>query len=253
MANIESNGHLAWLAGPDSGITEAHWNSGPSLAELQSLENLSGGVKVDGTDFGLEASDQADDRSFADQAGAQSRGPMNASGNIEVYTPGRGDDSSIHARAYDTFTKPRTTLAVAQRPVVPQGAAVAPGQEVNVLRVETDARTHNRNDVSRTVGVGLVFKGQALVNYVVPAAVPTAPVAAPSSLTVGLGDAGFLKVTYQGRDVTNGVTYIADDETIASVTPGGVVVGVGVGTTSISYSYPGAAAPASTIAVTVEA
>lgn len=79
MSNpVMTNNHLAWLFGPESALTEEQWVEGPSLAAVQSLTNLSAAVKVDGTDFNVEASEQVDDRSFADQAGAQSRGPVQA-------------------------------------------------------------------------------------------------------------------------------------------------------------------------------
>lgn len=250
-ATVISNGHLAWFAGPDSAISEANWNSGPTLAQLQTLVNHSAGIKIDGTDFGAEASDQVDDRSFADQAGAQSRGFQNASGSLEVYVPGEGDTTSAHAKAYDTFTKPRTRLALAQRAVKAQSAAIAPGDEINLFRVETDSRQHNRNDASRTTGVGLVYKGVSHINYIVPASTPTAPTASKSTVAVAVGDAAFVDITYQGRNVTAGAKYISSNEAVATVTPGGTILGVGAGTATITYSIPGGAAPASGITVTV--
>lgn len=244
-STVVSNGHVTWLAGPDSAISESGWNDGPSLAELQSLVNLSAGVKIDGTDFSNEASDQVEDRSFADQAGAQARGPVNAGGSIEVYTPGEGDTTSIHAQAYETFATPRSKLALVQRLVAQQGADVVAGDEVNIYRVETDSRSHNRNDASRTVGAGLNFNGTALVGYVVPSATPSAPSASTDTISVAPGDVDFIAVTHEGRNVTVGATYISSNENVATVTPGGVVYGVSAGSTTIQVQVPGSSGPAS--------
>lgn len=241
--SVMTNGHFAWFAGPDSTISEANWDSGPTLAQLQVLENYSATIKIDGTDFGLEASEQVEDRSFADQAGAQSRGAMQASGSVELYTPGRDDTSSINAQGWGVFATPRTKLAIAQRPVAPQGTALAAGDEINVFRVITDAGTHNRNDASRTLGTSLILQDDLHVNYIVPSSTPTAPAVTPAGpLAVGVGDVEFITVAYEGRNITVGATYVSSDETVARVTNNGIVYGVAAGTADITVSYPGAAA-----------
>lgn len=247
MANTEviTTGHVGWIAGPDAAISETNWADGPTFSEIASLDNVSGGVKIDGTDWNVEASEQVDDRSFADQAGAQSRGPLQASGSIEVYTPGKGDTSSIHATTYEVFQAPRTKLALGQRFVKPQGAAIAAGDEVNLFRVITDARQHNRNDASRTVGIGLVFQDDAWINYIVPASTPVAPtVAAQNSVDLGtlsVDDIAFLKVTYHGRNITLGATYTSSDESVFTVSSAGIIIATGAGTAELLVSYPGAA------------
>lgn len=251
--SVMTNGHLGWFAGPDSAITDAHWDSGPTLAELQTLQNYSGTVKVDGTDFNVEASEQVEDRSFADQAGAQSRGAAQASGSIEIYTPGKNDTTSINAKGWDTFATPRTKLALAQRPVKAQGAPIAAGDELNVYRVQTDAGTHNRNDASRTLGTTLLLQDDIHINYIVPAAVPTAPTITPSGpQDLAEDEVLFLKVSYQGRNITAGAKYTSSDESVAVVTNHGIVIGVGAGIAEITVSYPGAA-EAEPIEVTVGA
>lgn len=238
---VMTNGAFAWYAGPDSAISDAHWVAGPTLAELLTLVNHSKGVKVDGTDFALGASEQGEDRSFADQAGAKSRGVMTASGSIEVYTPGRGDTTSPEAKAYDTFGTTRTRLAVLQRPVVPNDTALAAGQEVNIFRVITDDRQHNRNDSSRTLGMGLVLQGNVFANYIIPAAIPT-QVTVTGGDDITVGDVLFLKAVYHGRNVTAGATYLSSDEGVVKVTPGGVILGVAAGTATVTVSVPGSAA-----------
>jgi hypothetical protein len=254
--DISTTGNVAWFAGPDSAIPDAAWSSGPTLAQLLTLLNVSAGVKIEGTDFGVEASEQVDDRSFADQAGAQSRGPVQASGSIEVYTPGKGDNSSAHAVAYNTFSTPRTRLALGQRFAKPQSSPLVAGDEVSLFRVQTDARQHNRNEASRTLGVGLVFQDNALLNYIVPAATPQSPTVAIQggiSLTTGFttGKIAMLKVTYHGRNITAGAVYSSSNESVFTVSKGGVIVAVGPGTAQLNVSYPGAGTVAAqTVTVT---
>src|SRR5690606_5566347 len=135
--------------------------------------------------------------SFADQAGAQSRGALQASGSLELYTPGKGDTTSINALGWNTFATPRTKLALAQRPVAPQGTAIAAGDEINVFRVITDGGTHNRNDASRTLGTTLLLQDDIHINYIVPSSTPTAPTVSPAGpVALAEGEAEFLEVAY---------------------------------------------------------
>jgi hypothetical protein len=242
MTAVMTNGHVAHLAGPDSAISDAHWVTGPTLAELQTLKNVSGATKVDGTDFNVESSEQVDDRSFADQAGAQSRGPLQASGNIEIYTPGRGETTGIVAETWDILGSPRTRLAYAQRFVKPQAAAIAAGDEINAFRVITDDRQHNRNDASRTLGRGMVLQDNALINYIVPSAIPTEVAVTPAGpITLEPNETAFLKATYEGRNVTAGAEYVSSDESVFIVTQNGIIIAVGEGTATLTVNILGGA------------
>lgn len=238
-----TNNKFAWLAGPSTAIPATNWTSGPTLSQVQSLLNISEAVKIDGSDFGLESSEQTDDRSFVDAAGSQSRSYNAASGNIEIYTPAKGDTSSIYVSAWNALSKPRTKVIIGQRPVKASSAAIAAGDEVNLFSVMTDERVHNRNDSSRTLGIGLLPQGDILVNYIVPAGTPTAPVVSGSTglATAAVGTPIFLKVAYQGRNITIGAKYVSSNEAVFKVRHG-IVIPVGTGTATLTVSYPGAAA-----------
>jgi hypothetical protein len=224
----QSNNKVGWFVGPDNAIPNARWVSGPTLADLTALLNISTATKIDGTDFGLEASEQSEDRSFTDAAGAQSRSFDSASGNIEIYTPGKGDNSSIYAQTWSAMSKPRTKLALAQRFIKLAPTPLAAGDEINVFRVQTDARQHNRNDSSRTLGIGLVLQDDILVNYIVPSATPNPVVVAAQggsniATAAALGSIHFLRATYEGRNVTVGTTWVSSNENVATVTRHGIV------------------------------
>ena len=251
MTAALSNGNVRWGAGADTAISDAHWAAGPVLTELASLLNITPAVKIDGTDFAPQASDQVEDRSFADKAGAQSRGFAQASGSIEIYTPGKGDTSSIEAQTWSIVSPNRERLAILQRIGVPQETALAAGDEVNVARVITDDRKHNRNDASRTLGVGLVLQDFILVNYIIPSATANPVTVSPAGpLSVSVGTPKFLKATYEGRNVTVGAQWVSDNEAIFKVTSNGIIIPVAAGTANLTVSVLGSAA-GSAIAVTV--
>ena len=226
--------------GPESAISE--WD-GPSLADLQSLTNISEALKIDDTDFNIEASDQSDDRSFTDAAGAQSRSFNQASGNVEAFTPAPGD-TGIAKTTRDILKTARTLLAHVQRPVAVATQPIAAGDEVNVFRVISDGGQHGGSDVSRTYGTNLVLQDDMLVNYIVPSSVPNPVVltAVGGSPAVSVGEVLFLKAAYEGRNVTSGAVYTVDDPTKAEVTNHGAVIGKAAGTVEVTCTVPGSAA-----------
>ena len=246
MTDIKSlsNNKVAWFVGPSTAIPAINWTTGPTLAQLQTLLNISEATKIDGTDFGLEASDQSDDRSFVDAAGSQSRSFDQASGNIEIYTPAAGDVSSIYVQAWNAISKTRTKLVLGQRMVKSASSAIAAGDEINLFSVMTDDRQHNRNDVSRTLGIGLLPQGNILSNYIVPATTPAAITVAPQGgkvfTALVAGVPAFTKVTYQGRNITIGAKYVSSNEAVFQVRHG-VVIPIAAGTATLTVSYPGAA------------
>ena len=249
----QSNKRVGWFVGPDNSISEANWVAGPSLAELQSLLNISQETKFDGTDFGLEASEQSEDRSFMDAAGAQSRSSDSASGNIEIYTPSKGETSGLRVQTWVALAKPRTKVAIGQRFITDAGTPIAAGQVLNVFRAITDDRQHNREDVSRTLGIGLVLQDNLLSNYIVPSAVPTEVEISPAGpISVTMGEPFYLRAEYEGNNVTVGADYVSSDESIFVVTRHGIVIPVAPGTANLTATIAGSAV-GTPVAVTVAA
>jgi len=248
---VLSNQNLAWYLGPSSSIPDANWASGPTLTQLQTLVNDSVAVSTSGTNFNFQSSSSVADRSFADAAGSESRSYAQCGGKVNVYTPGKGDTSSAYYTTYSTLKTTRTKLAVMMRPVVGQATALAAGDEVNLFCVLTDGRTHQRSDSSRTLEVDLLPQDFMIANYIVPASTPTAPAVSPSgALTATVGTPKFLKVTYQGRNITVGATYVSSNVNIFDITNHGIIIPKAAGTATLTVSYPGAAA-LSAISVTV--
>lgn len=209
---VTSNQRIMWRLGPDSGIT---WTA-PTLAQVAALDHLSDAIKIDGTDYNIEASEQQDDRSFADAAGSQSRGFAQFGGTIAGFTPPQNDSTSNFAKAHALLATPRVKLAVAQRFVESIALAPAAGQEWTISRVMTDSEEQVRGEVSYSYATGLQPQDDILVNYILPSAVPTAVTITPSAAITdaAVGDIIFVKAAYEGRNVTAGAEWASSDETV---------------------------------------
>jgi len=96
-SKILSNQRVTVLAGLSSGI--ASWTA-TSLANLEALTNVSGAVNWNSFDLNIQASEQSDDRTLTDGAGAQSRGYTNFGGTLELVHPKPDDTTSVFRQAY---------------------------------------------------------------------------------------------------------------------------------------------------------
>ncbi|GAB2699485.1 hypothetical protein BKA24_001807 [Microbacterium marinum] len=247
-ATIVSNKRIGWFVGPDTTI--ADWEK-PSLANVQALTNYSPAIRTDGTDFGLQATEMTDDRSFADEAGAQALGYSAFGGNVSSFIPAAADTASVVRQAHTTFKKPRTKLAVAQRFGVPEAQPIAAGDEINLFRVITDAENVERRQTGYSTTTELVDQDDHLVNYIVPPAV-AASVTVTGASGGAVGSVGLLAAEYQGHAITVGAQWVSSNPAVATVHPGGVVEYLSAGTAQITAAYPGAATSANkAITVTV--
>ncbi len=246
---VLSNRRVGIHVGADTEI--GSWEA-TSLADAQALTNISEAVKFDGLDFNVEGSDQADDRSLTDEAGAQSRSYSQFGGNVEAFTPQPGDTSSILRVAKGIIDIPRERLALLQRFVKLNHLPLAAGDEVSIFHVATDGHAHHRSETSYSYGVNMVPRDDCLLNYILPSTVPTSVVATPATDSIAVGEVSRLKVAYEGRNITIGATYSSSDSTKAEVTKHGCVIGKAAGAVVITVDYPGAGAP-DTVAITVTA
>lgn len=249
---VLSNGRVGLFAAPDTAISD--WEEGPTLAEATAFQNYSEATKWDGFDFNIEASEQSDDRSLTDGAGAQSRSFSQFGGAVALFTPKPDDTTSILRQARNTFATPRTRLNVMTRTVKANTAAIAPGDEVNVYRVITDAKSEQRGDVSYSYTSNLRPQDKIGVNRIIPSSTPTAVTltVANGGLSAAIGVPLRLRAAYEGRNVTIGARYVSSNPLVASVDKHGIVLRHTAGTASITATYPGSAAGAATT-VTVTA
>lgn len=234
---VLSNQRVTVLAGPAAGI--ADW-SDPLLSELNALTNVSGAVNWDSFDLNIKASDQKDDRTLTDGAGAQSRSPYtNFGGVLELVHPRVDDLASVYRTAYNIFATPRIELVVAVRYGKLNSLAAAAGDVWTIYHVITDATAFGKNDVSRWYKITLVAQDDVAVGFIVPAASPTAVTITVVDNTVAVGDLVFASAAYQSHDITKSATWISSDETkLVQVHPG-IFKAVATGTPTLKGHYPG--------------
>ena len=238
MSNkVLSNQRVTVIAGLSSGIADFKH---PTLAELVALKNVSAAVNWNSFDLNIRASDQQDDRTLTDAAGAQSRGFTNFGGNLEFVHPRVDDSASIYRQAYNLFSTPRVELVVAVRYGKKNSLAPAEGDKWNIFRVVTDAPAIGQNDVSKNYRVTLVPRDDVLPNYIVPASTPEAIVQTILDASVTVGDLIFVSAAYEGWDITKSADMVSSDETkMVRVAPG-IFLAVAAGSPTVKSKYPGA-------------
>lgn len=201
--------------------------------------NVSGAVRWDGTDFGIQESDQEDDRYLDDDASATTRGFSQFGGAVALGYPKPTDTTSIARQAYNLVKTQRTKLLAIVRIGPLNTAPLAVGDFINTYRVMVDGFNPDTEGTgSYAYVINLLPQGD-VYPYVLPS------VAAPTAVTVtGTGPTAvnghaLLRATYQGRDVTVGATWLTSSPTTVSVDNRGVVTGLAAGAYSITASFPG--------------
>lgn len=235
---INANKNTLLALGPISAIADV---LKPTLAGLKTLENVSEATKWDGYDYGIQASEQDEDRALTDSATASSRGYENFGGSIAFFSPTPDDKSSIVRKARNLVSSPHTELAVLTRDGYPVSTPLAVGQVVNVGHTITDANSEQRGDKNRFYTIEFKNKGFIGVNRIIPSATPTA-VAVTGGTTVTVGATIQLKAMYEGNNITIGADWVSSDESVAVVTRHGIVIPVSAGSADIRATYPGSAA-----------
>jgi hypothetical protein len=233
---VLSNQRVTVLAGLSSAI--ADWTE-PSLSNLAALTNVSGAVNWNSFDLNIQASEQNDDRTLTDGAGAQSRGFTNFGGGLQFVNPRVDDLASIYRTAYNIFSNLRVELVVAVRYGKKNAMVPAAGDKWTIYRLMTDAVVFGQGDVSKYYGVDLIARDDILPNYIVPAASPAIITVTMLSATAAVGALVFASAQYQGWDVTKAVTWVSSDETKLIEVHPGIFKALASGAATITAKYPG--------------
>jgi hypothetical protein len=229
----------------------------PTVAELNATLNINDAVTADNFDFGAQASNQIDSRSFNQAASAQSRGFAQFGGTIGFYYPRNpADTSNKYQQVYTAMKTPGTAgyLIVrvdGTRPAT-NGEAAADGDIVSVYKVLTDGWSKTIDGENPfTYQITFLPQGDVAVKTVVRTAAATVTVT-PATASVATGATTQLSSTVQGRNLTfGGVRWSTSDATKATVSAAGVVTGVAAGTATITATFMATGATAtSTITVT---
>lgn len=244
---VLSNQRVTVLAGLSTAIDD--W-ANPTLAELTALTNVSGAVNWANFDLNIQASEQNDDRTLTDGAGAQSRGFTNFGGTMQFVNPKVDDLASIFRTAYDIFSSPRVELVVAVRYGKKNSLGPAEGDVWTIYRVMTDAPFFGQGDVSKFFQITLIARDDILPNYILPNATPTLPVVTVLDASVAVGDLVFASAVYEGHDVTKLGDWVSSDETKLIEVHPGIFMALATGAPTLKIKLPGSALSAGT-AVTI--
>lgn len=228
----------------------------PAITEINAMLMVSAAIRWDGFDFGAQESDQVDDRSLDDDAGAVLRGFAQFGGAIPFFMPKKTDTSSILRTTFNLVKTPRTELLVVERVGFKSTNQVAAaGDIVNVYRILTDGfNPDTEGDGGYAYIVNFLPKGDIYPWTTVPAAAPasiTLVGGATLALTAAGTAVGLRGATYQGFDLTSRATWVSSAPNIATVDSHGIIQAKAAGSASITATYPGAtASTACTVTVT---
>lgn len=255
--------HMGMWIGPSGGTTLGVTDEDiPLAAEINNTGGTSGVVMaahtVDWNDlsFGLQESERNNQPSLADSASYETFGASNYSGDVSMFLPADYDDNSnLHSLIYDLTDQPLVINDIVTRVDgdIDATAPAADGQFVSVYRAQAGSETNPFTPgESKRRTVGYLSRGQ--FSFYRPVGAQTITAIAPSAF--GVGDKGRIRLSVQGRDVTNATWYRwgTSDGDVIQAYPGGYfeVTGVATDTATVTVTDTKTGLSA-TVSVTVTA
>ncbi|MBG6106640.1 hypothetical protein [Frigoribacterium sp. CG_9.8] len=246
---VLTNKNLAWFFAPATAVANI---KAITATEAATFINITDAAKLDGTNFNTKASLSADDRSFADAAGAKTSGNGDFGGSLSCFKAQDSDTTSTF-RAAEVGIKPAgSDIIFLNRPVESASSALAAGHEYNAWHVLTDAPSDVRGASSYSWVVELLPQSDMAVRGIVA---PAAAVAPTVSIVAGaasgiVSSVARLKAIYQGKNITVGAKWVTSDPSKATVSEHGIVQRIAVGTANISVTFPGALASTAVVITT---
>lgn len=244
-----ANKRISLWIGPENAIADL---SKPLDTEIAAMLMVSPAVRWDGLDFGVQASDQVDDRSLDDDASAVFRGFAQFGGAMPFFLPKNTDTSSILRQAFSLLKVQRTVLTIVERVGFKSTSqAGVAGDNVNTYKAMVDGYSPDTEGTGGYAGVfNFLPQGTVYPWTKIAAASPLAMSAVGSSTVAITGTAVALRgAKLAGDDVTQRATWISSDPTKAKVVGKGIIQGVAAGTATITASFPGATAITFTVTV----
>lgn len=246
---LKSDRNITVLLAPTGGATGVANVFAPTEAELtlggpSAVQNASPSISWNDWDYGIQESERTTDPSLADDSTFEDFGQQNYGGGMSFYYPKEYDDNSNnHSLIYDLTDQPWSPLDVAVRidGAKPNTTPVEDGDFVHVARTLTDGEQNSltgADALRRTVQ--FLPQGDIAVYTVVGAHTLTA--VPPTTAPWAAGNKARLRVTIQGRDVTNmdTISFMSSDPDVVSIERGGF------------YEVTGSAADTATITITDE-
>lgn len=226
-----------WL-GPSSSL--ASWDHTTDL-ELADMLMIAPAVRWDGLDFGMQASQQEDDRSLDDDATSTIRGFMQFGGALPFFFPKVTDLNSVLRDVYDLVKVRGTELALVMRAGwVDRRTPGTAGDNVSLFKVMTDGFNPDTEGTGGYAYIqNLLPRGDVAPWTVVGDEASPGQVAIVGGAVTGTaGGLALRRATYEGNDITQRGTWSSDDQSIAIVR-NGIIEMLAVGTADITVTYPG--------------
>jgi hypothetical protein len=212
--------------------------------ELDAALMTAPAVRWDGLDFGMQESEQIDDRSLDDDATSTLRGFMQFGGAVPFFFPKATDSTSILREVFNLVKVQGTELVLVERIGFQDRRTVGTaGDNVNIYSVLTDGYTPDtEGDGGYAYLINMLPQGDVFPWSIVGESVPE-QVAITGGLTASLavGALALRGATYYDNDITPRATWASDDETIATVDNRGIIEGIAAGVANITATFPGGA------------
>lgn len=227
-----------WL-GPASALASYEF---ATEAELAAMLMAAPAIRWDGLDFGMQASEQVDDRSLDDDATATLRGFMQFGGGMPFFFPKVTDTSSILRDVYDLVKVRGTELAIVERiGWVDRRVAGTAGDNINIYKGMTDGYQPDTEGNGGYAYIQSMLPRGDVAPWTIVADDPAvAVVIAGGNITAATGTLHLRRATYLGNDITNRATWASSDESVALVRDGIVeLVGASTDECEITAIHPG--------------
>jgi hypothetical protein len=236
---VLTNKNYAWFYAPTASVADI---LAITETEAGTFKNVTDAAKLDGTNFNTKASLSADDRSFADAAGAKARGNGDFGGTFAGFKAADDDTASSYYEAEQGIKPAGSDFILLARPAVSTSAGLAAGDEYNAWHVLTDAPSDVRGSSSYAWSADLLPQSDIAIRGIIApdSAVAVTVGVVGGSATGTVGDIARLKAVYQGTIVTVGAKWTSSDPSVATVTEHGIVEMLTSGTADVVAAYPGA-------------
>lgn len=235
-----SNTRIQMWLGPLSALADYRY---ATEAQLGAMLMAAPAIRWDGLDFGMQASEQIDDRSLDDDATATLRGFLQFGGGVPLFFPKVSDQTSVVRNVFNLVKVRGTELALVERVgFVDRKTPGTAGDNINIYKVMTDGY---QPDTEGTGGYAylqsLIPRGDVAPWSIVQAATP-AKVGIKGGLTASLTASAPLALrgaTLLGNDITPRAIWSSSNPAVATVDNRGIIERRSNGTANVTAMFPG--------------
>jgi len=227
-----------WIA-PASALASYEY---ATEAELAAMIMAAPAIRWDGLDFGMQASEQIDDRSLDDDATATLRGFLQFGGAIPFFFPKFTDLSSVLREVFNLVKVQGTELVIVTRVgFVDRKIAGTAGDNINIYKAMTDGYTPDTEGTGGYAYIQTMIPRGDVAPWTIVAASPAAQVEITGGLTAAMatGTLTLRGATYLGNNITPRATWASSDQDVAIVSNNGIIEAVGAGTANVTATFPG--------------